>query len=95
MKAHRFTQKAHTGAESNNYTFSAKGAYNAFKRLSGGERMKNKYPISRKDKQQQIENLLKVYDFLGRQNRKKELPKNNKNTERIDRIQGVKHEVQR
>lgn len=38
--------------------------------------MKSKYPISRKDKQQQIENLLKVYDYLGRQNRKKELPKN-------------------
>lgn len=38
--------------------------------------MKSKYPISKKDKQQQIENLLKVYDFLGRQNRKKELPKN-------------------
>ena len=42
--------------------------------------MKSKYPISRKDKQQQIENLLKVYDFIGQANRKKPIPTNTKQT---------------
>lgn len=32
--------------------------------------MKSKYPISKKEKQQQIENLLKVYDFIGQANKK-------------------------
>jgi len=32
--------------------------------------MKSKYPISKKDKQQQIENLLAVYSFIGQANKK-------------------------
>ena len=57
--------------------------------------MQRRYKGFKRDKQQQIDNLLKVYDYIGKANRKDELPKNNKNTETIDRIQGVKHEVQR
>lgn len=34
--------------------------------------MKRHYPKSKQSQQQQIENLLKVYDFLGRQ--KKNIP---------------------
>lgn len=56
---------------------------------------KRYYKHNKKDIQHQIDALLQVYDFLGRQNRKKELPKSVKNAEKNDNKQGVEHEVQR
>lgn len=56
---------------------------------------KRYYKHNKKDIQHQIDTLLQVYDFLGRQNRKKELPKDEKNVERIYTVQGGEHEIQR
>lgn len=48
--------------------------------------LKNK--SDRRKQQEQIDNILAIYAYLGKQNRKKPLPKNDKTSERIDKLRG-------
>lgn len=46
------------------------------------------YMCGKRQRQHQIDNVLSVYDYIGKANRRKDLPKSVKNTEKTDNKQG-------